>query len=168
VGNQKTKILDHKQICRKIDRMAYQIYEENSKQKKILLAGIADNGYFFARLLEEKLQAISPLETELLELRINKKNPLKSESLLDNKIDFKDKSVVMVDDVLNSGRTMMYGIKPFLQAPLRRLAIAVLVDRSHKRYPLHADYVGVSLATTLKEHIEVDFSEKENYSAYLQ
>ena len=103
----------------------------------------------------------------MCELKINKKNPLQSEINLNiEPKDFKNETIIVVDDVLNSGKTMMYAIKPFLEVPIKKLSIAVLINRSHKRFPLNADYVGLSLTTTLKEHIEVSL-EKGNYAAYL-
>ena len=164
----KTRILSHQKIVQKVNRIAYQIYEDNYDQKEIIIAGIAQNGYTLARLISHKLKEISPIKIKLVELKVNKKNPI------DNEIDFelttddiKNKSIILVDDVQNSGRTMIYGLQPFLKAPIKKLSIAVLVDRSHKRFPVKADYVGISLATTLKEHVEVKFDDENNYIAYL-
>lgn len=163
----KTIILDHQKIEQKINRIAHQIFEDNYNQKKLIIAGIASNGFILAQLIADKLKEISPLEIVLEELHIDKKNPINSKvemNLSPNEI--KNQSIVLVDDVLNSGKTMMYGLQHFLNAPLKRLSTAVLVDRSHKRFPVNADYVGMSLATTMKEHIEVSF-EKDAYSAFL-
>ena len=168
MADSKTPILSHQKIVQKINRMAYQIYEDNYDQKEIIIAGIANNGFVLAQLISQKLKEISPISINLVELKINKKNPINSEvelNLTDN--DIKNKSIVLVDDVQNSGRTMIYGLQHFLRAPINKLSIAVLVDRSHKRFPVQADYVGVSLATTLKEHVEVSFDDADNYSAYL-
>lgn len=163
----KTQILDHKQIEQKINRIAYQIYEDNYDREKLIIAGIASNGFKLSELLANKLREISSLEIILEELHINKKNPINSKVELNlNKEDIKNQSIVLVDDVLNSGKTMIYGLQYFLTAPLKKLSTAVLVNRSHKRFPVNADYVGMSLATTMKEHIEVSF-EEGNYSAYL-
>lgn len=164
----KTPILTHQKILQKINRMAYQIYEDNYDQKEIIVAGIAKNGFILANLISDQLKEISPIEIKLVELVINKKNPINHKIELDlNTADIKNKSIILVDDVQNSGKTMIYGLQHFLKAPIKRLSIAVLVDRSHKRFPVQADYVGVSLATTLKEHVEVSFEDAKNYSAYL-
>lgn len=161
-------ILDHQKIEQKINRIAYQIFEDNYDQKELIMAGIASNGYRLAEILAKKLQSISPIKVKLLELQINKKNPLKSKVEIDlEPKDFKDKSVILVDDVLNSGKTLMYGLQVFLAAPVKNLSVAVLVNRSHKRYPVYADYVGLSLATTLKEHIEVSFDDPKNHTVSL-
>lgn len=163
----KTQILDHKQIEQKINRIAYQIFENNYDQEQLIIAGIASNGFILAQLLADKLREISPIEIILEELHINKKDPIKSEVSLNlNSEAILKKSIIVVDDVLNSGKTMMYGLQYFLTAPLKSLSTAVLVDRSHKRFPVNADYVGMSLATTMKEHIEVSF-DNGNYTAFL-
>jgi pyrimidine operon attenuation protein/uracil phosphoribosyltransferase len=163
----KTQILNHQQIEQKITRIAFQIYEDNYTEKKLIIAGIANNGFIFAKLLANQLKTISNIEIVLEELHIDKKNPISNQTKLDLEAkDFKDQVIIVVDDVLNSGKTMMYGIKHFLIAPVKKLSTAVLVNRSYKRFPVHADYLGMNLATTMKERIEVTF-EKENSSAFL-
>jgi pyrimidine operon attenuation protein/uracil phosphoribosyltransferase len=163
----KTQILNHHQIEQKITRIAFQIYEDNYNEQKLIIAGIANNGYIFAQLLADKLKSISSLEIILQELKIDKKNPINSKAKLDldNK-DFKNQVIIVVDDVLNSGKTMMYGLNHFLVAPVKKLSTAILVNRSYKRFPVHADYLGMNLATTMKERIEVSFDDG-NFSAWL-
>lgn len=164
-----TNILEHKQILQKINRIAYQIYEDHHQESQITIAGIASNGYLFAKLLKNKVEEISTqLKVELIELKIDKKNPIESEIELGLQAnELEAKSIILVDDVLNSGRTLIYGMQAFLKAPLKKLSVAVLVNRSHKRFPVNANYVGMSLATTLQEHIEVSFEDENNFSAYL-
>lgn len=162
-----SKFLDHHKIEQIINRIAYQIYEDNYECKKLIIAGIAESGYILAQHLQNKLQQISPMEIILEELIINKKNPeLSDTSLTLNKSDIKNQTIILVDDVLNSGKTMMHGIHKFMNVPVKKISTAVLINRSHKRFPVHADYVGLSLATTLKEHIEVSL-EKGKFAAYL-
>lgn len=161
-------ILDHHKIDQKINRIAYQIFEDNYDQDEIIMAGIAKNGFLFAEILKERLEAISDIKVNLKELIIDKKNPLNSKAeLMMDGAEIKNQSIVVVDDVLNSGKTMMYALQAFLAAPLKKLSIAVLVNRSHKRFPVNADFVGLSLATTLKEHIEVSFEDPKNHSVTL-
>lgn len=163
----RTKILDHQKIEQKINRIAYQIYEDHYQEQQIIIAGIAENGFIFAQLLAQKLEEISTIKVVLRELIIDKKNPVEGEIKLElTAEEIKGQSIVLVDDVLNSGKTMIYGLKHFLTAPLKKLSTAVLVNRSHKRFPVNVNYVGMSLATTLKEHIEVTFND-EDYSACL-
>lgn len=163
----KSIILNHQKIEQKINRIAYQIYEDHYDQKDLIIAGIVDNGLVLAELIVKKLKKISDLNVRITPLKIDKRNPLKREIEIEvNEKDLENQTIIIIDDVLNSGKTMMYAIKPFLSIPVRKIGIAVLVDRSHKRFPVNADYVGMSLATTLKEHIEVKL-EKGNYGAYL-
>ena len=162
-----TIILDHKKIEQIITRIAFQIYEDNYKEKKIIVAGISNKGLVFATLLVAKLKSISKTELVLVELHIDKKNPIDSEiNFSINTSEFENQVIILVDDVLNSGKTMMYGLQQFLKSPVKKLSTAVLVNRSYKRFPVHANYLGMNLSTTMKEHIEVSF-EEGNYSAYL-
>ena len=163
----KTLILNSKQIEQKINRIAYEIYENNPGEKEIIIAGISDNGYIFAKRLADVVQKISPIKTTLIEIKIDKENPLAKEikiSLSDKEL--KNKVIILADDVLNSGKTLIFGAKPFLIAPVKRLTTVVLVDRGHNRYPIKADFVGLSLSTTLQEHITVDLK-KGKESVYL-
>lgn len=159
-------ILDHVQINQKIKRIAYQIYESNSNETEVIIAGIVGNGFIFAEKLVATLQEISSLTITICEVHINKKKPLEAVSTSLDVADYKNKSLVLVDDVLNSGTTLIYGVKHFLDVPLKRFKTAVLVNRNHKKYPVKADFKGVSLSTSIKEHIQVDFSDQEA-KAYL-
>lgn len=164
----KTKILDSTQIGRKLNRMAYEVYEKNYGEKEILLVGIDGNGYKVAQRLQEILAKISNIKIKLSKIKLDKNEPWTSEPKLDfSEKDYINKSVIIVDDVLNSGKTVMYAIKPFLDSSVKRLNVLVLVDRSHSRYPVKADFVGMSLSTTMQEHIEADFSKKGNEAIYL-
>jgi len=159
-------ILDNIQINQKIKRIAYQIYENNSNETEVIIAGIVGNGFIFAEKLVATLQKISALTITICEVHINKKKPLEAISTSLDVADYKNKSLVLVDDVLNSGTTLIYGVKHFLDVPLKRFKTAVLVNRNHKKYPVKADFKGVSLSTSIKEHIQVDFSNQEA-KAYL-
>jgi len=154
-------ILNQLQISQKVRRIAYQIYETNSSEKEVILAGIVGNGFVFAEKLVEVLQKISTLKVTICEVVIDKKNPLKSITTSLKVEDYQNKSLVLVDDVLSSGTTLIYGIKHFLEVPLKKFKTAVLVNRNHKKYPVKADFKGISLSTSIKEHIQVEFSEKE-------
>lgn len=163
----KTLILNSKQIEQKINRIAFQIYENNYDEKEIIVAGISENGYLFAKRIADVLQKISPIKSKLIEIKINKENPSASDikiSLTDKEL--KNKVIILVDDVLNSGKTLIFGAKPFLNAAIKCLTTAVLVDRGHNRYPIKADFVGLSLSTTLQEHITVELK-KGKESVYL-
>ncbi len=164
----KTLILNSRQIQQKINRIAYEIYENNYDEKEIIVAGIASNGFILAKYIAAVLEKISPIKTKLIEIVIDKKNPLAAEiNLKLNEKELANKVIILVDDVLNSGRTLIFGAKPFLTNPLKRLTTVVLVDRGHNCYPIKADFVGLSLSTTLQEHITVEISKKGKETVYL-
>ena len=154
-------ILNNTQITQKAKRIAYQIYETNHNEKDVIIAGIADNGYFFAEMLAAIVTEISDLKIVLCKVIIDKKNPLNPISTSLQVDEYKNKSLVLVDDVLNSGTTLIYGIKHFLDVPLKRFKTAVLVNRNHKKYPVKADFKGISLSTSIKEHVVVEFKENQ-------
>jgi len=148
-------ILTHDEIVHKIKRIAYQIYESNVNESDIILAGIESNGFVLAKRLKTVLKKISPIEPILCKVSIDKKNPLNNIKTSIPPEDYKNKSVILVDDVLNSGTTLIYGVKHFLNVPLKQFKTAVLVNRNHKKYPVKADFKGISLSTSLQEHINV-------------
>jgi pyrimidine operon attenuation protein / uracil phosphoribosyltransferase len=152
-------ILDHLQINHKIKRIAYQIYESNVEEKQIILAGIAKSGYELAEKLQAELQKISDIEVVLCNVVINKKNPLEKITTSLSPEEYKNKALVLIDDVLHSGTTLIYGVRHFLDVPLKRFKTAVLVDRSHKKYPVKADFKGISLSTSIHETVMVTFEE---------
>ena len=159
-------ILDQKQIDHKIRRIAYQIYENNISEKEVVIAGIFENGFVFAKKIKTVIEKISPIKVIMCKVMIDKKNPINPiTTSLESKI-YKNKSLVLVDDVLHSGTTLIYGIKHFLQVPLKQFNTAVLVDRNHKKYPVKADFKGISLSTSINENVSVVF-EKGNYFARL-
>ncbi|MFT6934787.1 MAG: pyrimidine operon attenuation protein/uracil phosphoribosyltransferase [Maribacter sp.] len=156
-------ILSHDQIQFKTKRIAYQIYEANVDEKQIIIAGIDGGGIKFAKKIITVLRKITNAEITLCKVMMDKRNPLKSgvsTSISEN--DFKNKSIVLVDDVLNSGTTLIYGVHHFLRTPLKQLKTAVLVNRNHKKYPVKADYKGISLSTSLQEHVNVLFESKND------
>lgn len=157
------KILSHDQIQHKIRRIAYQIYEANVDEKEIVLAGIVGGGLSFAKKIQGVLQDITKAKILLCKVSMDKKNPLESgvkTSIQEE--EYADKSIVLVDDVLNSGTTLIYGVHHFLKTPLKQLKTAVLVNRNHKKYPVKADYKGISLSTSLQEHIKVEFKTRND------
>ncbi|MGB5228147.1 phosphoribosyltransferase family protein [Eudoraea sp.] len=161
------KILSHVQIQHKIRRIAYQIYETNVSEKKIIIAGIVGGGLNFAKKLQTVLKDITTAEIVLCKVMMDKKDPIKSGVTMSiPESEYKNKSVVLVDDVLNSGTTLIYGVHHFLKTPLKQLKTAVLVNRNHKKYPVKADFKGISLSTSLQEHVIVEFKSK-NDAIYL-
>lgn len=161
------EILNHKEIQHKIRRIAYQIAEVYLDYDQIILAGIANGGYTFAKELKSILSGIISSEIKLCKVIINKTDPLKQVTTTLKEEEYKNSGVILCDDVLNSGTTLIYAVKHFLNVPLDRLKTAVLVNRNHKKYPVKADFKGISLSTTMEEHIEVQLETKP-YSAYLK
>ena len=162
----KNIILNTLAVSQKTRRIAYQILESNSNEKEVIIVGIVGNGLLFAKEIVRDLNQISDIKTTLCEIVINKKNPLDIVSTTLSEEDYKNKSIVLVDDVLNSGATLIYAVKHFLNVPLKRFKTAVLVNRNHKKYPVKADFKGISLSTSIKEHVVVEFNENETI-AYL-
>ncbi len=150
-------ILEHEQIIRTIKRIAYQIYEQHVENTELIIAGIEEQGYFLAEKIADELKQISPLNVVLASISINKEQPAEATtkiSLTDDAI--AGKNVVVVDDVLNTARTMVYAFYPFFKAGAATIYTAVLADRNHKKYPVAANFTGITLATTLQQHISFD------------
>ena len=162
----KNTILSHKEIEHKIKRIAYQIYESNVNETELIIAGIESNGFVLAKKIKNSLDKISSIESTLCKVTINKSEPTKPIKTSIKKEVYANKSIVLIDDVLNSGSTLIYGIKHFLDVPLKQFKTAVLVNRNHKKYPVKADFKGISLSTSLFEHVHVNLS-KQPYEAYL-
>lgn len=159
--SKKILILDQKQIRQKLNRIAYQILEDNFEEEEIFLAGIMPRGYILAERLKKILSDISDVKVHLLELAIEKDSrSLKATTNIapDN---CRNKVVILVDDVLHTGRTLVYGVGVFLDVPLKKIRTVVLVDRSHKSYPVHIDFTGMQLSTIAKEHVQLVINDKE-------
>ncbi|QQX75697.1 MULTISPECIES: phosphoribosyltransferase family protein [Aequorivita] len=162
-----TVILNKKQIAHKIKRIAYQIYETNVDEKEVVVAGIMTNGFLLAKKIKTEVEKISPIKVLLCEVIIDKKNPTNPIQTSLKTEEYQNKSLLLVDDVLHSGTTLIYGVKHFLEVPLKQFKTAVLVDRNHKKYPVKADFKGISLSTSLNENVSVIF-EKNNDRAVLE
>lgn len=157
-------ILNNEQIQHKTKRIAYQIYESNSNEKEIIIAGINGNGYIFAENIASILSEISDLKVTLCNVIMDKKQPLSEITTSIPSNDYKNKPLVLVDDVLSSGSTLVYGVKHFLEVPLKRFKTAVLINRNHKKYPVKADFKGLSLSTSMHENVSVVFDKEDSYA----
>lgn len=157
----KNKIMDQKHIQKTIKRISYQIYETNSEENELVLAGIKENGLELATRIQKELKKISDLDVVLIEIKMDKKNPRDKISISQSISFCENKSVVVVDDVLNTGRTLIYAVKKFLSIKLKKIQTAVLVNRNHKNFPIKGDFKGISLSTSIKEHINVRFGKDE-------
>lgn len=164
-----TLILNAEQIRQKIRRIAFQIYENNFEETHLLLAGIAGEGYVLAQALAQELHIITPFSISLTQLNFDKAQTTQPPVQPDLPItDYTNTVVIVVDDVLYTGRTLAFSLQPFLAVPIRKLQVAVLVDRNHPRYPVAADYKGYELSTTLTERVEVILSDQKQMGVYLR
>lgn len=163
---EKKYILSADKALMKIKRMAFEILEKNPQLEELYLAGIKDNGLVLSQLIKSSLAEISPLRVHILPVEIDKKNPL--HCVVADSPEAKGKVVILVDDVVNSGRTMLYALQPLLGLSPQKLQTLTLVERSYKTFPVHVDYVGVSLSSTLEDHIVVAVEKGRLEGAYLE
>ncbi|HEX5169668.1 MAG TPA: phosphoribosyltransferase family protein [Cyclobacteriaceae bacterium] len=157
MDGERSLILDNRLVKQKIRRMAYEIYENNFKEKQLVLAGIEGQGYVLAKAVMKELESVSPIVVKLVKVGIDKLAPQQSDVTLDCDIkEIKKKCVILIDDVLNTGRTFAYGLKPFLDIEVKKIETAVLVNRSHTTFPIYPKYTGYELSTTIDDHVQVD------------
>lgn len=156
-------ILNNQEIQHKTKRIAYQIYETFSNEDEIVMAGISNSGFIFAQKIAEQLALISDLKIKICEVEVNKQNPTLPIKTSLNPEEYSHSNLVLVDDVLKSGSTLIYTIKHFLEVPIKKFKTAVLIDRNHKNYPVKADFKGLSLSTSLQDHIQVVFEDNDSY-----
>lgn len=164
---EKTSILSSLQVKQILQRIAHQILENNYDEKEIILVGITNRGFAVAKKIQAILSAIAEANISLLEIKLDKDAPLQNSIELSGDVALlNNKAVILIDDVLNSGKTLIYATRFLLEADVKAISTAVLVDRKHRRYPIKADYAGLTLSTTLQEHISVEF-EDESVQVFL-
>jgi len=149
------KILDSNQINQKILRLSWQVFEDNFSEKEIVLVGIGEQGLLIAEQVKFHLNTISKLKTTVFSIDVDRVKPFNKVSTELTENDYKKKVIILIDDVLHSGKTLTYAFKTFLDTSVKKMAVLVLIDRNHNTFPVKANYVGLSLSTTLKEYIEV-------------
>jgi pyrimidine operon attenuation protein/uracil phosphoribosyltransferase len=145
--------------------MAFEIWERSSEETELTFIGIQQGGLAVAHCLAAALREVSGIKVEVMPMRLDKRDPVRNPPKLD--ADLSRKSVVLVDDVANSGKTLFYALGPLTPFKLRSVLIAVLVDRKHKAFPITPDVVGHALSTTLQDHIEVEADGDKVLGAYL-
>ena len=160
------KILDKEQIQEKIKRISYEVYEENFDDKSILICGIEKNGSIIAKRVIKELESICDINIEFISIDLNKKEPLNTVEIKYSKSNIKNKSIVLIDDVSNTGKTLIYVIKELIKFEPKKINTAVLVNRDHTLFPIKINFIGLSLSTSIKSHIEVKLSNKD-MGAYL-
>jgi len=162
---EKKYILNQAVAEQKMRRMALEIIENNHDEKELILVGIRESGSVVARNIQRMIAEISPVKTELITVSLDKRQP--KEIVLSQPINFNNKVIIIIDDVANSGKTLLYALKPFLEYYPKEIQSLVLVERSHNTFPVHSDYAGLSIATTLQEHIYVEVDGEKIVGAYL-
>ncbi len=163
---EKNYILTREVASKKLRRMAYEILENNAGESGLVLAGIRESGSVIARNMESLLREIGGISTELITLNLDKKLPM--EVTMSRTLPLDGKVIIVIDDVANSGKTLLYAMKPFLEFHPKKIQVLVLVERTHKTFPVKPDYVGLSVATTLQEHIFVEVEGDQVTGAYLK
>jgi pyrimidine operon attenuation protein / uracil phosphoribosyltransferase len=158
-------ILDRESIRMKLERMALEIIENNLEEENLIVVGIEENGIVIARTIQKLLSEYSKLKVQLVNLSLDKKHP--GEIKLSEDVDITGKVVIIVDDVANTGKTILYSLKPFLDYHPRKIQTLALVERTHKIFPVNLDYKGLSVATTLQEHIYVEVQGEDVVGAYM-
>ena len=162
------QVLDQYQISMKIARLAYEILENNEEEQTLVLAGINNNGYRFAELLVKTLENISDKKFLLSRIRLNPAKPLEHPIEINrSKAELENSCVIIIDDVANTGRTLFYAFAVLMKILMKKVEVAVLVDRKHKQFPIKVDYVGLSLATTMQENIEANLTDSEQMTVTL-
>lgn len=162
-----TKVLDDVQVAQKIKRIAYEIYENNFGEKELFIAGIVGGGYKLGKLIKAAMDGISPIKTTLLKVHLDKTTPTRGNIEIEGDVEkLKNHVLLLVDDVQNTGRTFTYGMRPFLNIRVKKIEVAVLVNRDHVQFPVVPTYTGYQLSTTLDEHIHVTL-DKGRKSVYL-
>jgi pyrimidine operon attenuation protein / uracil phosphoribosyltransferase len=153
-------ILNASQMKQKLNRLAYQVYENNFEEKELLICGLAERGYLLAEQLHHILKGITPFPVSLHKVVVDKENPTSGSVSIQPEAKLKGKSVILCDDVLYTGRTLAYAALPFLNGNVKKLQCLVLIHRNHLTFPVQPTYIGMSLATTLQEHVNVKFGEQ--------
>ena len=162
---QRKQIMTAEVANKKLRRMALQVVEQNYNEAQLILIGIKTSGTVIAEKISQYLKEVFSGEVVILELSMDKKNPLNIS--IEPSIDLNDKIIILIDDVANSGRTMLYALKPLLNQLPKKIQTLALVERTHKSYPIDVDYVGFSVSTTLDEHILVEVADGEVTGAWL-
>lgn len=156
-------ILSHQEIKQKITRLGHQLLENCFEEPAVYIGGICGNGIILAEELAKIIRSNSDLKVVVFEITVNKDEPWKDPITLSiDEQELKNAYIILVDDVLNSGKTMQYALMKFLERPTKAIKTVALVDRTHRRYPIKADFVGMSLSTTLKERVEVTLSDTDS------
>ena len=159
-------LMDSAQAERCLTRLAYEIYERNIDSTELVLVGIAPRGLDLVMILKKKIEKISAFRLEIATLLINKNQP--TEAQFKEAFNPEGKTIVLIDDVANSGKTLAYALRLFLNVDVKAIQIGVLIERQHKRFPVFSDYIGLQIATTVQNHISVDIAQGKVLGAFIE
>ena len=162
----KKYILSKEAAAKKLRRIALQVVENNYDEPELILVGIRENGIVIASEIATYLQDVFSGVVTVIELGMNKKKP--ADIILSKTMDFNGKIILLIDDVANSGSTMLYALKPFLETYPKKIQTIALVERTHKFFPIDVDYVGLSISTTTDEHIYVEVEDNQVQGAWIE
>ena len=167
----KTKeVVDELTVKRAITRITYEIIERNKDLNKIVLAGIKTRGVFIAHRIQERLEQLENISVPVVELdtkpfRVDVKS---GEDTSIISVDVTEREVILVDDVLYTGRTIRAAIDNIVShGRPSRVSLAVLVDRGHRELPIRPDYVGKNIPTSRSEEIIVEMTELDGQDRVL-
>lgn len=159
-------ILSKETAAQKIQRLALEVAENLSGDNApLIIVGIKEHGIVIAEKINSLLIKYINAAPQIISMAFDKNQP--REIKLSEEVDFSGKNVLLIDDVCNSGKTLLYALKPMLCFYPKRIQTLVLIDRMHKLYPVKPDYVGLSLATTLQDFIHVEVVNNEINGAFV-
>ncbi len=168
IGPTKAKILSSSAAKARLRRIAYEVYEANYENDELVILGIDVRGGYLAEQIQKLLTEISPITTHLITA---KKDEQAGEIIIEEnnaKAIIAGKAVLIVDDVLYSGRTLFHAIASVMEHSPAKVQTAVLIDRGHRNVPVTHDFVGMLLSTSLKQHVSVEISpDTHSATAYL-
>ena len=150
----KTEVLDQDQILRICNRFAFQILENSIDSDVIHIIGIKEKGFDIAKIVERELKSITKKNISLSSIKIDKKNP-KDSVLSDSNLNKNVDTIFLIDDVLNTGKTLIYSLSFLLKFNFKSIKTLVLIDRNHKQFPIKVDYKGISLSTNINDNIKL-------------
>ena len=162
----KKQILTEEAALKKLKRIALEVAERNFNEKELLLIGIKENGIVIAQIISKLMKAVFTGSITVVALSMNKKKP--TSITIEKDIDVDGKTILLIDDVANSGRTMLYALKPLLEKHPKKIQTLALVERTHKNFPVDLDYIGLSISTTLNEHITIEVGKDKVMGAWME